>query len=109
MKRLGPGEYRMRWNIYEEDSGSIAWGKLFDWTFTVAGILLLVVLMALWRGEQAESDCLKFAVNRGLELSEEEARNADWQTYYAEALAVCQVETSDLVDLDNWKFSEGAD
>lgn len=38
----------------------------------------------------AESECLKAHIREGLELSEEEARRADWQTYYREALDVCR-------------------
>ena len=95
MKRLPAGEYRMMWNVREgNERRGFPWGWFWGIACVIIGVVAGVLVLLLMGGASVmyvETECFRDSIHQSLELSEEEARRADWQAYYRDVLASCQL------------------
>ena len=95
MSRLPAGEYRVMWNVSEgNEGGGFPWGWFWGILcaiISVVGGVGILLFMGAASVIYVESECFKDSIHQSLELPEEEARRADWQAYYREVLAACQI------------------
>ena len=60
----------------------------------VAVVIAYVVFSMMIAGASVlfvENDCYRVSIERSLTVSESDAPNTDWQAYYREVAAVCQI------------------
>ena len=73
-------------------------GFRWDWFWGIISAVAIAAALYAWFGSMgfaslhyAEGECYRSAIDKGLELSEDEARSADWQAYYREVRDGCQL------------------